>query len=589
MPRTVEERTAQERALLERVWQILREAGHTLWEEDEDAARAGAGDVSEAEPGVAAGETEIGGAGAKVVGVEAEGDGAETEAGEAAAEGDGAETEAGEAAAEGDGAETEAGEAAAEVGGVEAETGEAGADISGSGAEISGPGAEGLVPETQDVPPDAEGAAEIAGGPAARDDAAPAGGRPAGDDAPETLEELIDELQPYDIAYVLQELDRSEQLELLALTPPRLAAEALEHLDFELQYRLLDHVGEEYARPILAEMPLHHLVMLVNAVHPLRAEVLLRMVPDEAKPHIAQMQTLPDNAAGRLISVRHFEAREGWTARQVIAHFRKVGENVDVTNYVYVVDNIGRLVGVASFRDVLLSPDDTLLSDIMYSKVVAVEAEAPREEAARLLSQYDFVALPVVDAAGRLLGVISADDILDVLEEEATEDIHFMGGSTPFEESYLDTTVGTLFRSRITWLVVLVLAQSVTSTIIRNYEDVLQQVIALSYFIPLLIDTGGNSGSQAATVITRAVALGEITMKDFVTVVWRELRVSLLLGLVMAAVVFLRATVMGEAWIIGLTVGVTTCLVVIVGATAGAMLPLIGKRLGLDPAVFSAP
>src|SRR5690606_9036148 len=214
------------------------------------------------------------------------------------------------------------------------------------------------------------------------------------------------------------------------------------------------------------------------------------------------------------------------------------------TNYVYVVDNIGRLVGVASFRDVLLSPDDTLLSDIMYTKVVAVEAEAPREEAARLLSQYDFVALPVVDAAGRLLGVISADDILDVLEEEATEDIHFMGGSTPFAESYLDTSVGTLFRSRITWLVVLVLAQSMTSTIIRNYEDVLQQVIALSYFIPLLIDTGGNSGSQAATVITRAVALGEITMKDFVTVVWRELRVSLLLGLVMAAVVFLRATVM---------------------------------------------
>src|SRR5690606_31750725 len=243
MPRTVEERTAQERALRERVWQILREGGHTLWQEDEGAGRAGAGDVSEAEPGVAAGETEIRGAGAAVVGAEAEGDGAETEAGEAAAE----------------------------VGGAEAETGEAGAEISGSGAEISGPGAEGLVPETQDVPPDAEGAAEIAGGPAARDDAAPAGGRPAdGDDAPETLEELIDELQPYDIAYVLQELDRSEQLQLLALTPPRLAAEALEHLDFELQYRLLDHVGEEYARPILAEMPLHHLVMLVNAVHPLR-------------------------------------------------------------------------------------------------------------------------------------------------------------------------------------------------------------------------------------------------------------------------------------------------------------------------------
>jgi len=415
------------------------------------------------------------------------------------------------------------------------------------------------------------------------------GTQPDGDDRPESLEELIDELQPYDIAYVLQQLDGPEQLELLALTPPRLAAEALEHLDFELQYRLLDHVGEAHARAILAEMPLHHLVMLVNAVHPLRAQVLLRMVPDDARPHMAQMQTLPEDAAGRLISVRHFEAREGWTTSQVIAHFRKVGQNVDVTNYVYVVDDRGQFVGVASFRDVLLSPDDTLLRDIMYTKVVTVGAGAGREEAARLLRQYDFVALPVVDEAGRLLGIISADDILDVLEGEATEDVQLMGGSMPFEESYLDTTGGTLFRSRVTWLLVTFVAQSVTITIIRNYENVLQQVIALSFFIPLLIGTGGNSGSQAATVITRAVALGEVTMKHFFTVVWREMRVSLLLGVGMAVIVFLRAVMMGESAMIGLVVGVTICLVVIVRATAGAALPLVGKRLGLDPAVFSAP
>lgn len=406
---------------------------------------------------------------------------------------------------------------------------------------------------------------------------------------PETTEELLDELQPFDVAFVLQQLDFEQQLQLLALTPPRQAAESLEHLDFELQYRLLDHVGEEHARAILAEMPAHHLVMLVNAIHPLRAQVLLRLVPDEAKPHIAQMQTLPEDAAGRRISVRHFQAREQWNARQVIAHFRKVGENVDVTNYVYVVDNKGRLVGVASLRDVLLSSDDTLLQDIMYTKVVTVDATAKQEEAALLLNQYDFVALPVVDETGRMLGIISADDIMDVMQEEATEDIQLMGGSTPLEGSYLDTTVATLFRSRITWLLVLFVAQSVTSSIIRNFEDVLEQVIALSFFIPLLIGTGGNSGSQAATVITRAVALGEVTMKHFFTVVWREVRVSVLLGVVMALVVFSRAWIMGEPSIIGLIVGATTCLVVIVGATAGAALPLIGKRLGLDPAVFSAP
>lgn len=409
------------------------------------------------------------------------------------------------------------------------------------------------------------------------------------DSRPETLAELLDELQPFDVAFILQQLDPDQRLELLAEMPPRQAAESLEHLDFDLQYRLLDHVGETHARAILAEMPLHHLVELVGAVHPLRAEVLLRLVPAEAKPHIERMQTLPEDAAGRRISVRHFQAREGWTARQVIAHFRKVGANVDVPNYVYVVDAKGRLVGVASLREVLLSPDETPLKEIMYTKVVTVDATAKQEEAAQILSQYDFVALPVVDEAGRMLGTISADDILDVLREEATEDIQLMGGSTPLEDSYLETTVGALFRSRITWLFVLFAAQSVTSTIIRHFESVLEQVIALSFFIPLLIGTGGNSGSQAATVITRAVALGEVTMKHFFTVVWREVRVSVLLGIVMGIIVFLRAQLMGEPSIIGLIVGATTCLVVVVGATAGAALPLIGKRLGLDPAVFSAP
>lgn len=404
-----------------------------------------------------------------------------------------------------------------------------------------------------------------------------------------TIEELLDELQPFDVAHIIQQLNADEQLELLTLTPPRMAAEVLEHLDFELQYRLLDHVGEEHARAVLAEMPVHHLVLLVNSVHPLRAQVLLRLVPDETKPHIAQLQTLPEDAAGRRISVRHFEARDGWTARQVIAHFRKVGENVDVTNYVYVVDDVGQFVGVASLKEVLLSSDDTLLKDIMYTKVVTVDASAEQEEAARLLSKYDFVALPVVDEAGRLMGIISADDMMDVIEEEATEDIQLLGGSTPFEGSYLNTTVATLFRSRIGWLLVLFVAQSLTSTIMRNFENVLEQMIALSFFIPLLIDTGGNSGSQASTVITRAIALGEVTMKHFFMVIWRETRVSLLLGLAMAGVAFFRAMLMGESALLGLTVGITICLIVVVGSTAGAALPLVGKRLGMDPAVFSAP
>ena len=194
-----------------------------------------------------------------------------------------------------------------------------------------------------------------------------------------------------------------------------------------------------------------------------------------------------------------------------------------------------------------------------------------------------------MNESGKLLGVISVDDMIDVVQDEATEDIQLLGGSTPLEDAYLQTKLTTLFRSRIGWLLVLFFAEAFTGTIMRYFESVLEQVVSLAFFIPLLIGTGGNSGSQAATMITRAIALGEVSMKDFAKVVWREARVSLALGVVMAMAGYLRALMLGESSLLGLTVGITIWLIVIVGSTTGAILPLIGKRLGIDPAVFSAP
>lgn len=408
-------------------------------------------------------------------------------------------------------------------------------------------------------------------------------------DEHQVLQELLDELQPYDIATLLQELSMPHQLKLLEMLPPEMAAETLEHLDYDHQYRLLDDLSNEPARAILKDMDMHHLVNLVNSLHPLRAEVLLDLVPEEHKPQIDQVQNFAEDTAGRRVSVRYLEAREDWTAARTIAHFRKVGRYVDITNYVYVVDRKGRPVGVASLRDILLSEDSTPLSEIMYTKIVTIVATAKQEEAAQLLEQYDFVALPVINEAGRLIGIINVDDIIDVMQEEATEDIQRLGGSSPLEEPYLKTPLRSLFRSRVGWLLVLFVAESFTGTIMRHFEHVLEQVVALAFFIPLLIDTGGNSGSQASSMITRAIALGEVNMKHFFQVTWREARVSIALGLVMAAAAFLRALMLGESALLGLTVGITICLVVMVGTTVGAALPLIGKRLGIDPAVFSAP
>lgn len=409
------------------------------------------------------------------------------------------------------------------------------------------------------------------------------------DNQQQLLEELLDELQPFDIAHLLINLPNDQQLQLLRMLPAEMAAEALEHLEYEQQYRLLDDLEDERAREVLAKMDMHHLVDFVEALHPLRAQVVLNLVPKEQRPQIDQFQNLPEDSAGRHINVRYLQAREHWTAKQVINHFRKVGHDVDISNYIYVVDAKGHLVGVASLRDVILSPEDTPLSDIMYTKVVTVDATAKQEYAAQLLTQYDFVALPVVNESGKLLGVISVDDMIDVVQDEATEDIQLLGGSTPLEDAYLQTKLTTLFRSRIGWLLALFFAEAFTGTIMRYFESVLEQVVSLAFFIPLLIGTGGNSGSQAATMITRAIALGEVSMKDFAKVVWREARVSLALGVVMAMAGYLRALMLGESSLLGLTVGITIWLIVIVGSTTGAILPLIGKRLGIDPAVFSAP
>lgn len=407
--------------------------------------------------------------------------------------------------------------------------------------------------------------------------------------ADEHLLELLDELQPFDIAELIPELTEPQRLMLLQLLPHDRAAAALEHLSYDQQYRLLDHLPEATARLVLADLPSDALVDLMGAIHPRQAEALMHLVPDDNKDRIRQLMTYPETTAGGRMTIGYIVVRSFWTAAQVIAHFRKVAHQVEAASYVYVVDGVGQLVGVASIRDILLSPDDLPVSEIAYTKVVSVEATADQEEAARILSQYDFLALPVVNDLGRLVGVITVDDIMDVFEEEATEDIQRLGGTQPLEEPYLATGMFAMFRKRIGWLLVLFVAESFTGTIMRHFEDVLTQVVALAFFIPLLIDTGGNSGSQASTLVIRALAVGEVTMKDFFRIVWREARLSLMLGLVMAVAAFARAAMLGGGPALGLTVATTIALIVVVGSTIGAALPLIGKRLGIDPAVFSAP
>lgn len=405
----------------------------------------------------------------------------------------------------------------------------------------------------------------------------------------EKLREFLDELQPFDVAALLQDFEEKEQLRILSLTPVDIAAEALEHLDYDAQYLLLDHSDDAKARGIIAAMGGDAIADLVMAIHPLQAQKILEMVPGKNVANVKYLMNYAENSAGGLMSLDYIAVRQHWSVERVIERFRKVGRDARVTNYIYVVDRQGRLAGVASLREVLLSHPETPISEIMHAKVVSVPVDLDQEEVAKLFGRYDFMALPVVNIGGRLVGVITVDDILDVIEEEDTEDIHKLGGSQPLDVPYMSSSITTLFRKRIGWLLVLFVAEALTGNIMKVYENVLSQVVALTFFIPLLTDTGGNSGSQASTLVIRAMALGEVTIKDFAKILWREIRVGAFLGLAMGTVGFFFSWFMGGSIGIALTVSITLAAVLVVSSTIGAALPLIGTKFGVDPAVFSAP
>lgn len=405
----------------------------------------------------------------------------------------------------------------------------------------------------------------------------------------EALRDYLSELHPYEIASLLEEFEEPEQITILSLTPPETAAEALEHLDYDDQYRLLDHSDKAVAKAILAAMGRDAIADLLMAIHPNKAQQIMAMVPEEDLESIKYLMTYPEDSAGGIMSLDYIQAREYWTIEQVIRHFRKVGQKQSIANYIYIVDAIGKLVGVLSLKELLLNDPKSLVSDVMHKNIITVLATADQEEAARIMSQYDLMILPVVNDQGRLVGVITADDIMDVIEEEDTEDIHRLGGSQPLELPYLESSLMTLFSKRIGWLVFLFVVQAVTSNILKYYENVLSSVVTLAFFIPLLADVGGNSGTQASSLIIRALALGEVTVKDIAVILFKELRVSGLIGIVMGFIGYFFAWAISGSATIGMIVACTLIVVLIMSSTIGAILPILGRMCRVDPAVFSAP
>jgi magnesium transporter len=351
-------------------------------------------------------------------------------------------------------------------------------------------------------------------------------------------------------------------------------------------------MGVESIAPIVSEMAADERTDLIEALPDPVGDTLLETlerVDPEAAAEVEALAKLPEDSAGGLMTTDYISVGLDLTVADVIERIRAVGEDAETVYYVYIVDADHRLLGVVSLRDLLLAAPSERLSEVMTEKVFSVGPETDQEEVARTMAKYDFTALPVLSAERRLLGVITVDDVMDVLTQEQTEDVQRLGAVQPIEESYFRTGFWTFVQKRALWLAVLFVGEFFTGSALRSFDHVLAAVSTLSYYVPLLISTGGNSGSQSSTLIIRGLAVGDVRPGDWWRVLVRELGQGLVLGVFLAIIGMARVWAWGDGAAFVVTIGATLVVIVLMGCVVGSMLPLLLRRVGLDPATSSTP
>jgi magnesium transporter len=405
----------------------------------------------------------------------------------------------------------------------------------------------------------------------------------------EGIRGLAERVGPAEWADLIPQLDPGEVAVLLQWLPDDEVPEVFEELDPASAASILRTLSANEAAEVLGAMdPDDAVDVIENLPAPDVDQILVRMQPADAA-EIRELAAYDPETAGGLMTPAYVAVSQTATTEQAIAAIRQLVDEAETVNYVYVVDGERHLLGVLSLYRLMLSRADTPVIELMAPTTVRVQATADRETAARLLTDLNLLAIPVVDDDDHLLGIITDDDVADVLEAEATEDIERLGGSEPLNVPYRASSVLLLVRKRVVWLLLLFVAEAYTGTVLRDFEDELQDVVALAFFIPLLIGTGGNMGSQTVTLIVRAMALGEVGFRDIGWIVLKELRVGLILGAVMAVVAFGRAALLGVGVNVGAVVSLTILTICVWSATVAAVLPLVLRRLRVDPAVVSAP
>lgn len=404
------------------------------------------------------------------------------------------------------------------------------------------------------------------------------------------LKAALLELNEVDIAAFIEELDSERTVVVFRMLPKALATDVFAELPVEKQTHIINSITDKELSEIVEELYVDDAVDMLEELPATVVRRVLKNTTADTRKLINQFLNYPENSAGSIMTAEYIGLKKNMTVEQSFAYIRKHGIDSETIYTCYVMDEKRQLEGVVTVKDLLMNPYETRIETIMDTHVIKVTTTEDQEEVVDMMNKYDLLCIPVVDSEDRLVGIITVDDIMDVMEEEATEDFEKMAAMLPSEKPYLKTSVFQLAKNRIPWLLILMLSSTITGGILVKYENAFAAIPLLVSFIPMLMDTGGNSGSQSSTMIIRGMAVGEIEPADILKVIWKEIRVGMMCGLVLAIVNFVRLMVQYPGnTLICLVVVLSVFCTVIVAKTIGCSLPIGAKVLKLDPAIMASP
>ena len=403
------------------------------------------------------------------------------------------------------------------------------------------------------------------------------------------LNKYLEQINNQDIPALFEELSQEDMVRLFRVLQKDEAADVFSYMEPDLQEKLINSLTDKELKNVLDELFMDDTVDLIEEMPSNVVKRILKSVSKEDRKTINELLKYPDDSAGSIMTTEFIDLKVNMTVDKAFEKIKKIGLKKETVYTCYVLDIRREIIGCVDIKDLLLADRDILIKDIMETNVIAVNTLDDKEEVVKQFDKYDVMALPVVDKEDRLVGIITVDDAIDVLQEETTEDFELMAAMTPTEDSYFKTSVFNHAKNRILWLLILMLSSAITGAIITHYENAFAAIPILVSFIPMIMGTGGNCGSQSSTLIIRGMAIDEISLKDFAKAIWKELRVSLLVGLVLAIVNGIRIMIQYNDFMLSIVLGLTLIATVILAKLLGCILPMLAKKLKLDPAIMASP